>query len=176
MFHLCWRAIYTYVNEKRNSGMEIYHFLLYISLFKNKQWVCVHVLPMQLKKWTWEKILEHKGEKRLLRCWLKSRSWTLILEAPSGVGRPRSWLWLSVLTWKTLAESPNFQKACTWFFRQKVGNWCLSFKALVCHSPLKINVCEHVHAQLCPALCDPMDCSPPGSSVHGILQARILEW
>ena len=24
--------------------------------------------------------------------------------------------------------------------------------------------------------CDPMDCSPPGSSVHGILQARILEW
>ena len=31
-------------------------------------------------------------------------------------------------------------------------------------------------AQLCPALCDPMDCSPPGSSVHGILQARILEW
>ena len=25
-------------------------------------------------------------------------------------------------------------------------------------------------------LCDPVDCSPPGSSVHGILQARILEW
>ena len=30
--------------------------------------------------------------------------------------------------------------------------------------------------QSCPPLCDPMDCSPPGSSVHGILQARILEW
>ena len=30
--------------------------------------------------------------------------------------------------------------------------------------------------QLCPTLCDPMDCSPAGSSVHGILQARILEW
>ena len=30
--------------------------------------------------------------------------------------------------------------------------------------------------QLYPTLCDPMDCSPPGSSVHGILQARILEW
>ena len=28
----------------------------------------------------------------------------------------------------------------------------------------------------CPACCDPMDCSPPGSSVHGILQAEILEW
>ena len=31
-------------------------------------------------------------------------------------------------------------------------------------------------AQSCPTLCDPMDCSPPGSSVHGISQARVLEW
>ena len=31
-------------------------------------------------------------------------------------------------------------------------------------------------AQSCPTLCDPMDCSQPGSSVPGILQARILEW
>ena len=31
-------------------------------------------------------------------------------------------------------------------------------------------------AQKCPALCNPMDCSPPASPVHGILQARILEW
>ena len=30
--------------------------------------------------------------------------------------------------------------------------------------------------QLCPILCNPMDCSPPGSSVHRIVQARILEW
>ena len=31
-------------------------------------------------------------------------------------------------------------------------------------------------AQSCPTLCNPQDCSPSGSSVHGILQARILEW
>ena len=31
-------------------------------------------------------------------------------------------------------------------------------------------------AKLCPTLCDPMDCSPPGSGVHGIFWARILEW
>ena len=43
-------------------------------------------------------------------------------------------------------------------------------------------LCLHIYsvtsevAQLCPTLCDPMDCSPPGSSVHGISQARILEW
>ena len=35
-------------------------------------------------------------------------------------------------------------------------------------------VCEV--ALLCPTLCDSMDCSPPGSSVHGMLQAGILEW
>ena len=31
-------------------------------------------------------------------------------------------------------------------------------------------------AQSCPTLCDPIDCSLPGSSLHGILQARVLEW
>ena len=30
--------------------------------------------------------------------------------------------------------------------------------------------------QLCPTLCDPVDCGPPGSSIHGVLQARILVW
>ena len=37
-------------------------------------------------------------------------------------------------------------------------------------------VCVCSLTQLCLTLCDPMDCSPPASSVHGILQARILEW
>ena len=31
-------------------------------------------------------------------------------------------------------------------------------------------------AQACPTLCDPMDCSSPGFSIHGIFQARVLEW
>ena len=38
-------------------------------------------------------------------------------------------------------------------------------------APVKVLV-----AQSCPTLCNPIDCSPLGSSVHGILQARILEW
>ena len=37
--------------------------------------------------------------------------------------------------------------------------------------------CMHAQSlQSCLILCDPVDCSPPGSSVHGVLQARILEW
>ena len=76
---------------------------------------------------------------------------------------------------------------------------------LLCSTALQLSkVCEHVYvhiymcalstlkqlsthvhalvskevlvAQLCPTLCDPMDCSLPGSSVHGILQARTLKW
>ena len=35
---------------------------------------------------------------------------------------------------------------------------------------------EREVAQSCPTLCDPMDCSLPGSSVHGISQAIVLEW
>ena len=47
-----------------------------------------------------------------------------------------------------------------------------------CHFLLQ---CEKVESegevtQLCPTLCDPMDCSLPGSSIHGIFQARVLEW
>ena len=42
--------------------------------------------------------------------------------------------------------------------------------------PVCVCVCVRVcmHAQLCPTLCDTIDCSPPDSSVHGISQARIL--
>ena len=42
-------------------------------------------------------------------------------------------------------------------------------------SDVCVCVCVLVN-QSCPVLCHPVDCSPPGSSVHGILQARILEW
>ena len=43
-----------------------------------------------------------------------------------------------------------------------------------CSREWSVTVC--LVAQLCPILCDPMDCSVPGSSVHEIWQARILEW
>ena len=43
-----------------------------------------------------------------------------------------------------------------------------------------MNTCIYVYAakslQSCPTLCNPTDCSHPGSSIHGIFQARVLEW
>ena len=71
-----------------------------------------------------------------------------------------SWLWQTVLRW-TLGCMCLFQ---IWF------PWCIT-ALLICY--------VHVGAkllQLCPILCDPMDYSPPGSSVHGIFQVIVLEW
>ena len=48
----------------------------------------------------------------------------------------------------------------------------LNNKVLLYSKKSKVKV---LVAQSCPTLCNPMNCSPPGSFVHGILQARILE-
>ena len=52
---------------------------------------------------------------------------------------------------------------------------CLFFK-LQNPCPFSEGCMPNQSLQSCPTLCNPMDPSPPGSSVHGILQARILEW
>ena len=56
-----------------------------------------------------------------------------------------------------MEERASWARGCS--LRKKTSEWV---KALV--------------IQACPTLCDPVDSSPPGSSVHGILQARTLEW
>ena len=50
---------------------------------------------------------------------------------------------------------------------------CVCVCVCVC---VYVCVCVCVRAQSCPTHCDPMDCSPLGSSVHGTSQARILDW
>ena len=59
------------------------------------------------------------------------------------------------------------------FFCKKYAFLLSSLSSVIC--PYQY-VCMYLVTQACPALCGPVDCSPPGSSVHGILQARILEW
>ena len=58
------------------------------------------------------------------------------------------------------------------------GPWGRVFRGFLRGIPAEWSFCTHacMHAksfQLCLTLCDPMDCSPPGSSVHGIFQARV---
>ena len=57
---------------------------------------------------------------------------------------------------------------CIYMYFFQMGNLCIVLYMLAC-------VCAK-SLQSCPTLCDPMDCSPPGSSVHVIPQARIVEW
>ena len=60
------------------------------------------------------------------------------------------------------------------------GPWhCLAYLHqlwFVTHGEALDTVLLCLSAQSCPTLCNPMDCSPPGFSVHGIFQARMLEW
>ena len=60
------------------------------------------------------------------------------------------------------------------FDRGSVHPFPLFLGGLVLDEVMGVYVCLIV--QSCLTLCNPVDCSPPGSSVHGILQARILEW
>ena len=62
---------------------------------------------------------------------------------------------------------------------QRIGHDRVANSNTIMRTYLHINIYVHIcmlGAQSCPTLCDPMDCSLPGSSVHGILQAKILEW
>ena len=73
---------------------------------------------------------------------------------------------------KITADGDCSHEIKTHLFLVKFSVHCL-FIVLVCFSI--VGVCMLV-AQSFPTLCNPMDCGSPGSSVHGILQARILEW
>ena len=59
-----------------------------------------------------------------------------------------------------------------WF----ISNVYISFIFKPLHFKCNVSVWTVLVVQSCPTLCNPTDCSPPGFSVHGILQARILEW
>ena len=52
----------------------------------------------------------------------------------------------------------------------------MKWEASMLYDSSYVHLCVHVVIKSCLTLCDPVDCSPPGSSVHGILQARVLEW
>ena len=82
--------------------------------------------------------------------------------------RQHGWLWLTA----TRHLQPSVEERNT--KRGSVRSWIMSSPKISCRRP---NSCWLSSvAQSCPTLCEPMDCSPPGSSIHGIFQARVLEW
>ena len=97
------------------------------------------------------------------RVWLCATLWTAALQAPVSAGFSRQEYWSGLPFPSPIASSNQFL-----FF--SVSS---SFEP---ETQTETGSESELVTQSCPALCDPMDCSLPGSSLHGILQARILEW
>ena len=106
-----------------------------------------------------------------------------ILVSPPGI-EPGTWQWeLRVL----ISRLPgNSRWVSLWTQIMFTERFRLLWRTCGCSPPSLPTLMAHTEAvcmcvcvlvtQSYPTLCDPMDCSLPGSSVHGILQARILEW
>ena len=78
-------------------------------------------------------------------------------------------LWVQgILSLLKILSSTSFPPPFSWLFPSNSSKESTSGSSLPVH--------EHLITQSCPSLCDSMNCSPPGSSVHGIFQTRILEW
>ena len=116
--------------------------------------------------------LQSKGSQRIGHNWTTAHVHTGMGSSP--------WVWASISYSFQSHHSPRI--SCKWCAQYMLtrGSWgVLSlFVLLICICQLsfffffsKVSV-----AKSCPTLCDCMDCSLPGSSVHGISQARLLEW
>ena len=125
--------------------------------------------------------------KSLSRVLLFVTPWTAAYQAPPSMGCSRQEYWSGLpLTYlsaaaaaKSLQSCPTLRSQrrqptrllCPWDSRGKnAGVGCHFF--LQC---LKVKSESEVD-QSCPTLCDPVDCSLPGSSTHGIFWAKVLEW
>ena len=102
--------------------------------------------------------------------------WTVAYQAPLSKGFLRQECW-SGLPFASPGDLPDpgiklpslRSTALVGKFFITSNTWEAQYIICVCTS-------ESEAAQSCPTLCDPVDYSPPGSSIHGILQARMLKW
>ena len=106
-----------------------------------------------------------------------SRIWPLLITSATTIAKPALWLvWFNVQplncpphsTLEVYFDLMNIS-IIKWITLNREKDILKKWKAKT--------LCVHAKSfKLCPPLCNPMDYRPPGSSVHGILKARVLEW
>ena len=101
--------------------------------------------------------------KKCVISWVHSK----VKETTTSKPLPTTELKVFVSMWN---EDSNSTKEKKYLWQRQEGERFLSYICFL------IQFIQCVHAQSCPTLCNPIDCSLPDSSVHGILQPRILEW
>ena len=87
----------------------------------------------------------------------------------------------AILRWRPLFSSMDAGlwievASCLWDWISGWSGWVSNCWRRGCSLLRTFFLGKSLVTQSCPTLCDPMDCSPPGSPVHGILHARTLEW
>ena len=120
--------------------------------------------------WKWKKV------KLLSRVRLFVIPWTVAYQASLSMG----FLQARILEWVTISFSRGSSRPRNRTWVSCIGGrrfnlWAIREAQFQVY--IKVNqlyICMKVKSSL--TLCNPMDCSPPGSSVHGIFQTRVLEW
>ena len=141
------------------------------------------------RSWAWNLVPAASGSQVFCLC--RAASWTWLFEI--GSPTPRSTLAISRAGGPCRCRGSSSDPPPLWLPQTPIPEWSFPYQSSQwCHPQRHLTFlswgflfCKHflgfscVHAKLPPSsltLCDPMNCSPPGSSVHGIFQARILEW
>ena len=108
--------------------------------------------------------------------WLFESTWTVTHQAPLSMKFSRQ-EYRSGLPFPSPEDLPNKRLKLGLPHRGQIL-YCLSYLGSPISNNSRYNLLNVLFSslQLCLTLCDPVDCSPPGSSVHEILQARILKW
>ena len=163
------------------SANKIYHKQMWGHLLRGRP---VWHTPLEspgTPSWDWQMLTgDNDFEKSPHSLNFSSEVWKVILCAGKKGGKLFSLIsWLFCSDPPSLEVNPGLPRSPFWgqvWFWEGRCQPCGPVISPEMASSMRVWEKKMLVGQSCPTLCNPTDCNPPGSSVHGILQARILEW